>query len=104
VTESITVVQKNPDGSVATVPGVSDAQTVKMPLLLQEIQVIGTIDAVAPAPEGAPAASSAPTITGQSKLLILALTPQQAEVLLFARTSGTIDVVLRSPRIRASRP
>jgi pilus assembly protein CpaB len=99
ITERITVVQKNPDGSVATVPGLNDAATVKMPLLLQEIQVIGTIDATAPAPEaqGAPAASTAPVITGQSKLLILALTPQQAEVMLFARTSGTIDVVLRSP-------
>ena len=29
---------------------------------------------------------------------ISAVTPQQAEVLLFARTSGTIDVVLRSPQ------
>jgi Flp pilus assembly protein CpaB len=69
-----------------------------MPLLLQEIQVIGTVDAVAAAPQGAPAASAEPTITNQSKLLILALTPQQAEVLLFARTSGTIDVVLRAPQ------
>lgn len=100
VTESITVVQKNPDGTVATVPGLNDASTVKMPLLLQEIQVIGTVEAVAPAPAqgGAAAPSTAPTITGQSKLLILAVTPQQAEVLLFARTSGTIDVVLRSPQ------
>jgi pilus assembly protein CpaB len=100
ITERITVVQKNPDGTVATVPGISDATTVKMPLLLQEIQVIGTIDATAPAPaaQGAPAASAAPVITGQSKLLILALTPQQAEVMLFARTSGTIDVVLRTPK------
>lgn len=100
ITERITVVQKNPDGTVATVPGISDATTVKMPLLLQEIQVIGTIDASAPAPaaQGAPAASAAPIITGQSKLLVLALTPQQTEVMLFARTSGTIDVVLRSPQ------
>ncbi len=100
ITEHITVVQKNPDGTTSTVPGIGDATTVKMPLLLQEIQIIGTIDATAPAPAqaGAPAASAAPVITGQSKLLILALTPQQAEVMLFARTSGTIDVVLRSPQ------
>jgi pilus assembly protein CpaB len=100
ITERITVVQKDADGSVATVPGIGDASTVKMPLLLQEIQVIQTIDAVAPAAAqgGAPAASAAPTISGQSKLLILAVTPAQAEVLLFARTSGTLDVVLRSPQ------
>jgi pilus assembly protein CpaB len=100
ITEHITVVQKNPDGTVATVPGLTDAATVKMPLLLQEVQVIGTVDATAPAAAqgGAPAASTVPTITGQSKLLILAVTPQQAEVLLFARTSGTLDVVLRSPK------
>jgi len=100
ITERIVVVQKDSTGAVAPVEGISDASTVKMPLLLQEIQVIGTVDAVAPAPaQGeAPAPSTAPTLTGQSKLLILAVTPQQAEVLLFARTSGTIDVVLRSPQ------
>jgi pilus assembly protein CpaB len=99
ITEHITVVQKNADGSTATVPGISDASTVKMPLLLQDLQIIGTIDASAPTPAqgGAAAPSTAPVITGQSKLLILAVTPQQAEVLLFARTSGTIDVVLRAP-------
>ena len=100
ITEHVTVVQKNPDNTVATVPGISDATTVKMPLILQEIQIIGTIDAVAPAPAqgAAPTPSAPPTITGQSKLLILAVTPQQAEVLLFARTTGTLDVVLRSPQ------
>ena len=100
ITEHVTVVQKNPDNTVATVPGIGDATTVKMPLILQEIQIIGTIDAVAPAPAqgAAPTPSAPPTITGQSKLLILAVTPQQAEVLLFARTTGTLDVVLRSPQ------
>jgi pilus assembly protein CpaB len=100
ITEHIVVVQKDSTGAIVPVVGISDASTVKLPLLLQEIQVIGTLDAVAPAPpaQGAtPSASTAPTITGQSKLLILAVTPAQAEVLLFARTSGTIDVILRSP-------
>lgn len=101
ITEHVVVVQKDPStGGVTPVAGISDASTVKMPLLLQEIQVIGTLDAAAPAPAAqgaAPSPSTAPVITGQSKLLILAVTPQQAEVLLFARTSGTLDVVLRSP-------
>ena len=57
------------------------------------------IDQVVPATgqQGQPAPSSAPTLTGTSKLLIVAVTPAQAEVLLFARTSGTLDVVYRSP-------
>jgi pilus assembly protein CpaB len=104
ITETITVVQKTADGSVATIPGLDKSPTVKMPLLLENIPVIGAIDE-APAPatqaNGQPAASTAPGIT-ESKLLILALTPQQAEVMLFARTSGTIDVVYRSPQDTAT--
>jgi len=104
VSENITVVQKNPDGTVATVPGIGNALTVKMPLLLENVQVIGVINSSATAPaapaQGQPAPSGAttPVLTGGSKLLILAVTPAQAEVLLFARTSGTIDVVYRSPQ------
>jgi pilus assembly protein CpaB len=74
--------------------------TVKAPLLLQEVQVIGTIDApeaAAPAPAGSPAASQAPTLTGTNKLIVLAVTDSQAEAILFARTAGTIDLVLRAP-------
>lgn len=99
ISQNVTVVQKNPDGTVATVPGIGNALTVKMPLLLENVQVIGVIDQVAPAApaQGQAAPSTAPTLTGASKLLIVALTPNQAEVMLFARTSGTIDVVYRSP-------
>ena len=99
ISQSVTVVQKNPDGTVATVQGIGNALTVKMPLLLENIQVIGVIDQVATAApaQGQPQASTAPTLTGASKLLIVAVTPAQAEVLLFARTSGSLDVVYRSP-------
>ena len=31
------------------------------------------------------------------KLLVLSVTPAQAEVLLFARSAGSLDVILRSP-------
>jgi pilus assembly protein CpaB len=99
-TQNVTVVQKNPDGTVATVPGIANALTVKMPQLIENILVIGVIDSTATAPvtpaQGQPAPSTAPVLTGGSKLLILAVTPAQAEVLLFARTSGTIDVVYRA--------
>jgi pilus assembly protein CpaB len=101
ISQNVTVVQKNPDGTVATVPGVGNALTVKMPLLLENIQVISVIDSAATAPAAPaqgqqPAASTAPILTGGTKLLILSVTPAQAEVLLFARTSGTIDVVYRN--------
>ncbi len=98
--EQITVVQKTPDGSTSPVTGIDKPLTVKLPLLLEDIQVIGTIAQSAPAANGAqnaPAASNAPTLTGLTKELILAVTPAQAEALLFVRSSGVIDVVLRPP-------
>jgi Flp pilus assembly protein CpaB len=78
--------------------------TVKAPLLLQDIQVIGTIDSApgtAPnAAAGGAQASAAPVgpyLTGTTKLIILAVTDAQAEAIVFARTAGTIDLILRSP-------
>jgi Flp pilus assembly protein CpaB len=95
---SFPVVQILPDGTITVVSGLNSL-SVKLPLLLEDVQVIGTLAQTAPAPAqgGAPAASTAPTLTGTSKLLILAVTPAQAEVLLFARTTGTLDVILRAP-------
>lgn len=94
------VTQVLDDGSVTVVAGINPL-SVKLPLLLQDVQIIGTIAPPAPAPaegtEGQPAASAAPALTGGNKLLILSVTPAQAEVLLFARTTGTLDVILRSP-------
>jgi Flp pilus assembly protein CpaB len=78
--------------------------TVKAPLLLQGIQVIGTIDSPPSAPAGggnaeatAAPAPRGPYLTGTTKLIILAVTDAQAEALVFARTAGTIDLILRSP-------
>jgi len=89
--------------------------TVKAPLLLQEIQVIGTIEAPVQTPvqgaaqPGASAAPSGPTLTTAKKLIVLAVTDAQAEALVFARAnacgaattdvdcSAAIDLVLRSP-------
>jgi Flp pilus assembly protein CpaB len=94
--DAFPVVQVLTDGSVTVVSGINPL-SVKLPLLLQDIQIIGVLEAPAPAPaEGQAAApSQKPTITGTSKLLVLAVTPAQAEVLLFARTAGTLDAILR---------
>jgi pilus assembly protein CpaB len=98
--DAFPVVQVLDDGSVTVVSGINPL-SVKLPLLLQDVQIIGVIDAPTPPPaqgaQGQPAASTEPTISGLSKLLILSVTPAQAEVLLFARTAGTLDVILRSP-------
>jgi pilus assembly protein CpaB len=98
--DAFPVVQVLTDGSVTVVSGINPL-SIKLPLLLQDVQIIGVLDAPAPAPaEGQaaqPAASTKPAITGANKLLVLAVTPQQAEVLLFARTTGTLDAILRPP-------
>ena len=98
--DAFPVVQVLADGSVTVVSGINPL-SVKLPLLLQDVQIIGVLDAPAPAPaEGqaaAPGPSARPVITGANKLLVLAVTPAQAEVLAFARTTGTLDAILRPP-------
>jgi len=99
--DAFPVVQVLNDGSITVVAGINPL-SVKMPTLLEDVQIIGVIEPpVAPPPaaaNGAPAPSTAPSVDlASQKLLILAVTPAQAEVLLFARTTGTLDVVLRSP-------
>jgi len=97
--EAFPVVQVLSDGTISVVTGINTL-SVKMPVLLQGVQVLATIDAapVAAQAAGATAAPQEPTLTGANKLLILAVTPAQAEVVLFARTTGTIDVTLRNPQ------
>ena len=99
--DAFPVVQVLADGSVTVVSGINPL-SVKIPLLLQDVQIIGTIEPPAPpAPAqqaNQPAPSLAPQVAlDQTKLLVLAVTPAQAEILLFARTAGTLDAILRSP-------
>jgi Flp pilus assembly protein CpaB len=99
--DAFPVVQVLADGSVTVVSGINPL-SIKLPLLLQDVQIIGTIDPPPPpapaAQNGQPAPSVAPQVAlDQQKLLILSVTPAQAEVLLFARQTGVLDAILRSP-------
>lgn len=99
--DAFPVVQVLNDGSVTVVSGINPL-SIKLPLLLQDVQIIGVINPPPPAApaaaQGQPAPSQAPAFTEpQNKLLVLAVTPVQAEVILFARTTGVLDAILRSP-------
>jgi Flp pilus assembly protein CpaB len=99
--DAFPVVQVLADGSVTVVAGINPL-SVKLPVLLQDVQIIAAIEPPPPpapaAAEGQPSPSTAPQVSlDQQKLLILSVTPAQAEILLYARTTGTLDALLRSP-------
>lgn len=99
--DAFPVVQVLADGSVTVVSGINPL-SIKLPLLLQDVQIIGTINPPPPAAPAQQANQPAPSVAPQvnleeQKLLVLAVTPQQAEVLLFARATGALDAILRSP-------
>ena len=104
--EQFPVITTNPvDGSVTVVTGLN-ATSVKSPLLLQGIQVVGTLLPPLPAPAAGATPAPAPgapttTLTGQQEIVVLAVSPQQEEVIRFAQLSGAaplgaISLVLRS--------
>jgi pilus assembly protein CpaB len=84
------------DGSINPVAGLNGT-SVKM--ILQGMQVLNILLPPPPAPaEGQPATGNQGTaLTGQQAILLLAVTPQQAEVIKFAQMDGSMTVVLRSP-------
>jgi pilus assembly protein CpaB len=95
-----------PEDQTVVLPGSYDPTSVKV--LVQGVQVVGTILPPPPAPPAdqtgtATAAPAAPeaagtTLNGQQEIVILAVTPQQAEVIKFAQLDGSITVMLRSPK------
>jgi len=94
------VITVNPaDDSVTVVSGLNSTS---VKVLLQGMQVLGTL---LPTPETAPPADAGgdnpsepgTTLNGQQEIVILAVTVQQAEVIKFAQVDGSITLVLRSP-------
>jgi pilus assembly protein CpaB len=90
------------DQSIQPVAGLN-ATSVK--LLLQGVQVLGTLlppptaaqQQQQPAASGAPAQGQTTALNGQQEIVMLAVTPQQAEVIKYAQLDGSITLVLRSP-------
>ena len=69
-------------------------------VLLQDMQVVGTLLPLTAAATGATDPNAPPTtaLNGQQEIVIVAVTPQQAEVIRFAQMDGTITLALRSPK------
>ena len=88
------------DNSVTVVTGLNGTST---KLLLQGMQVMGTLLPPPAAPTEGTTASPAPTtegpataLTGQQQIVILAVSAQQAEVLKFAQMDGNVTLALRA--------
>lgn len=107
ITFNIDVTSVLEDGTVAPVGDIT-AHSTKM--VLQDIQVIGKLDQYVPPAEGQTTPAQPGYVggfPGGTRLLVLAVTPQQAEVLAYSRFlnaqndfnngSTVIDLVLRSP-------
>ncbi len=89
------VVTVNPsDDSITVVAGLNSTS---VKLLVQGMQVLGTL--LPPPPvdaQGNPVVSDGTNLTGQQEIVIVAATPQQAEIIKFAQLDGSISLVLRS--------
>lgn len=92
------LIQVDPETEQITpVPDVSPT-TVK--LLLQGLQVVGTLLPPPPADtgtEGEDTGDAGTALTGQQEIVILAGTAQQVEVIKYAQLDGSVSLVLRSP-------
>jgi Flp pilus assembly protein CpaB len=95
------VITLNPtDNSVQVLAGLNNTS---VKLLLQGLQVMGTLLPPAAPPANSGTATPPPTtgggpttLNGQSQIVILAVTAQQAEVVKFAQLDGSVTLALRS--------
>ena len=74
-----------------------NANTTKV--LLQNLLVVGTLvpQAVTTATGAEVTSGSAPSLSGREQLVLIAVTPQEAELIAFANVEGSITLTLRSP-------
>lgn len=87
------------DPTTDTVTPVAGLSSITVKLLLQGMQVVGTLLPPRETAEGQPATGEpGTTLTGQQEIVILAVTAQQAEVIKYAQMDGAISLVLRSPQ------
>ena len=89
------VITVNPvDDSFTVVSGINSTS---VKLLIQGLQVLGTL--LPPAPQAAEGAETDPgtTLTGQQQIVILAADAQQSEIIKFSQLDGNISLALRSP-------
>ena len=92
------VVTLDPTDDTITVVAGLNGTSVK--LLLEGMQVIGTLLPPAPAQQAeqpAPSGEPETTLQGQQEIVILSVNAQQAEVIKFAQMDGDITLALRSP-------
>jgi Flp pilus assembly protein CpaB len=92
------VVTVNPDDdTITTVVGLNGTS---VKVLLQGLQVVGTLLPPPPADngqnEGTDGSGDTTVLNGQQQIVILAATTQQAEVIKFSQLDGSISLVLRS--------
>ncbi|MEO5965656.1 MAG: Flp pilus assembly protein CpaB [Candidatus Limnocylindrales bacterium] len=98
--EKFPVVTLNPTDQSVTV--VSGLNSTSVKLLLQGMQVVGTLLPPPPADTGNNAQASPgsngdqTSLNGQQQIVILAVTAQQSEVIKYAQVDGSISLVLRS--------
>ena len=95
------VITADPDTNTFTV--VSGLNSTSVKLLLQGMQVLGTLlppppAAAQAAEEGAPPPEPGTVLTGQQEIVVLSVDPQQVEIIKFVQLDGNVSLVLRSPK------
>jgi pilus assembly protein CpaB len=80
--------------------GLLNSTTIKV--LVENVKVVGTLLPPPPAAEQGTTqntqGTSATTLNGQAQIVVLAVTPQQAELVRFTQLDGNLSLVLRSPK------
>ncbi len=89
-----------------TINDLLNSTTVKV--VVENAKVIGTlVPPPAAAPAGGTTASPAPntpTLNGQQEIVLLAVSPQDAEIVRFAQMDGNLSLLLRSPKDATASP